>query len=164
MMLPHPANESEGNPHMRKRMAVLLGGVVAVVAVVAAVAVARPSTSPMSFKANLDTRQEVPKETGASIRASGKFTATVTGTKMTWKLTFDHLTGAATAAHVHAGAKGKAGPVAVALCGPCKSPASGTARITAAVVKSLESGNTYVNVHTGKNPGGEIRGQVKGSM
>jgi len=92
------------------------------------------------------------------------FTATVTGTKMTWKLTFEHLTGPATAAHVHAGAKGKAGPVIVALCGPCKSPASGTAHIGASISKSLQSGNTYVNVHTGKNPGGEIRGQVKGSM
>jgi hypothetical protein len=120
--------------------------------------------SPMGFKANLDTRQEVPKETGASIRAGGSFTATVTGTKMTWKLTFDHLTGAATAAHVHAGAKGKAGPVIVALCGPCKSPASGSARVTAAIAKTLDDGKAYVNVHTVKNPGGEIRGQVKGTM
>jgi hypothetical protein len=149
---------------MSKRMAVLLGGLVAVVGVVAAVALAKPSMSPMSFKANLDTRQEVPKESGAKITAGGSFSASVTGTKMTWKLTFKNLTGPATAAHVHSGAKGKAGPVIVALCGPCKSPASGTAHITAAVSKMLQSGNTYVNVHTGKNPNGEIRGEVKGSM
>ena len=149
---------------MSKRMAVLLGGLVAVVGVVAAVALAKPSMSPMSFKANLDTRQEVPKETGASIRASGNFSATLSGAKLTWKLTFDHLTGAATAAHIHSGVKGKAGPVIVALCGPCKSPVSGSAHVSAAVVKMLQSGNTYVNVHTAKNPGGEIRGQVKGSM
>jgi hypothetical protein len=149
---------------MRKRMTVLLGGVVVVIGVAAAVALARPSMSSMGFKANLDTRQEVPKESGASVRASGNFTATLTGTKLTWKLTFDNLTGAATASHIHSGAKGKAGPVIVALCGPCKSPASGTAHVTAAIAKMLQSGNTYVNVHTGKNPGGEIRGQVKGSM
>jgi hypothetical protein len=149
---------------MRKRMTVLFFAVVAVVGVVAAVAVARPSMSSMSFKANLNTRQEVPKESGASIRAGGSFSATVTGTKMTWKLTFKHLTGAATAAHVHSGAKGKAGPVIIPLCGPCTSPASGTAHISAAIAKALQSGNTYANVHTGKNPGGEIRGQVKGSM
>jgi hypothetical protein len=149
---------------MRKRIAVLLGGVIAVVGVASAVALAKPSMSSMSFKANLDTRQEVPKESGASIRASGSFSATLSGTKLTWKLSFDHLTGAATAAHIHSGAKGKAGPVIVALCGPCKSPASGTARITAAVAKMLDGGNTYVNVHTVKNAGGEIRGQVKGSM
>jgi hypothetical protein len=149
---------------MSKRMAVLLGGVIAVVGVVATVALAKPSMSSMGFKANLDTRQEVPKESGASIRAGGSFSATVAGTKMTWKLTFKNLTGTATAAHVHSGAKGKAGPVIVALCGPCKSPASGTAHITAAVSKMLQSGNTYVNVHTAKNPNGEIRGQVKGTM
>jgi hypothetical protein len=149
---------------MRKRLAVLLGGVVLVVSVAATVALAKPTMSSMSFKANLDTRQEVPKEKGASIRASGNFTATLSGAKLTWKLTFDHLTGAATAAHIHSGVKGKAGPVIVALCGPCKSPVSGSAHVSAAVVKMLQSGNTYVNVHTAKNPGGEIRGQVKGSM
>ena len=148
---------------MSKRMAVLLGGVIAVVGVVATVALAKPSMSSMGFKANLDTRQEVPKESGASIRASGNFTATLTGTKLSWKLSFDHLTGTATAAHVHSGAKSKAGPVIVPLCGPCKSPASGTARVTAALAKMLQTGNTYVNVHTAKNPNGEIRGQVRSS-
>jgi len=149
---------------MRRRIAVLVGCALGTAGVIAAIALARPSMTSMGYKANLDTRQEVPKEKGASIRASGSFTATVTGTKMTWKLTFDHLTGAAAAAHVHAGAKGKAGPVIVALCGPCKSPASGSAHISAAIAKSLQGGNTYVNVHTGKNPGGEIRGQVKSTM
>jgi hypothetical protein len=149
---------------MRKRTALLLSIVVGIAGIAAAVALARPGMAPMSFKANLDTRQEVPRETGASVRASGTFTATVTGTKMTWKLTFDHLTGPAIAAHVHSGKKGVAGPVIVALCGPCKSPMSGTAKVTAAITKSLSGGNTYVNVHTAKNPGGEIRGQVKGSM
>jgi hypothetical protein len=146
---------------MSKRITVLLAGLVAVVGVVAAVALAKPSMTSMGFKANLDTRQEVPKESGAKITAGGSFTATISGTKMTWKLTFKNLTGPATAAHVHSGAKGKAGPVIVALCGPCTSPASGTAHISAAISKMLQGGNTYVNVHTTKNPGGEIRGQVK---
>jgi len=149
---------------MRKRIPVLLGGVIAVVGVVAAVALAKPSMSSMNIKANLDTRQEVPKETGASISAGGSFSATVTGKKITWKLTFKHLTGPATAAHIHAGAKGKPGPVIVPLCGPCKSPASGSGVVSAAILKMLQNGSTYVNVHTTKNAGGEIRGQVKSSM
>jgi len=149
---------------MRKRKAVLLGGVLAVTGIVTAVALAKSSMAPMSFKANLDTRQEVPKEKGASVRAGGKFTATLVGTKMTWKLTFKHLTGPATAAHIHTGAKGVAGSVIVPLCGPCKSPQSGTANVSAAIAKRIENGSTYVNVHTAKNPGGEIRGQVKASM
>ena len=31
-------------------------------------------------------------------------------------------------------------------------------------VPKLKAGDTYVNVHTAKNPGGEIRGQLKSSM
>ncbi|OZM56163.1 CHRD domain-containing protein [Lottiidibacillus patelloidae] len=29
------------------------------------------------------------------------------------------------------------------------------------LIKAMEKGNTYVNVHTEQNPGGEIRGQIK---
>jgi hypothetical protein len=92
----------------------------------------------------------------------GLTSATLTGTKLTWKLTFSHLSGSAVAAHIHSGAMRKAGPVIVPLCGPCKSGASGSAKVSAAVAKALQSGGTYVNVHTSKNPNGEIRGQLAG--
>ena len=98
------------------------------------------------------------------VSASGKFTATVSGTTLTWKLTFGRLSGSATAAHIHSGVKGKAGPVLIPLCGPCTSPASGTATVTASQVTDMASGKDYVNVHTGKNPNGEIRGQIKKLM
>jgi hypothetical protein len=32
--------------------------------------------------------------------------------------------------------------------------------VSAAVLAALESGRAYVNVHTPRNPGGEIRGQI----
>ena len=96
--------------------------------------------------------------------ASGKFTASVSGTKITWKLTFGHLTGAASAAHIHTGKKGVAGAVLVPLCGPCKTGTSGSATLTSAELKAMKAGTTYVNVHTAKNPNGEIRGQVKMTM
>jgi hypothetical protein len=38
---------------------------------------------------------------------------------------------------------------------------TGSAQISKTVIASLESGKAYVNVHTAKNPAGEIRGQVK---
>ena len=75
-------------------------------------------------------------------------------------MTFTRLTGSATAAHIHSGKRGVAGPVIVPLCGPCKSGRTGTTKISKAVVESLEKNGAYVNVHTAKNAGGEIRGQV----
>ena len=42
----------------------------------------------------------------------------------------------------------------------CKSPLKGTATLKASQIKSLNAGGLYVNVHTKKNAGGEIRGQI----
>jgi hypothetical protein len=150
---------------MRKRIAALLGVIVTVAAVVSAVALAKPSMTPMSIKASLDSRQETPRPKGEPVRAGGTFTATLTGKKLKWKLEFSHLSGPAVAAHIHAGKRGVAGAVLIALCGAnCKSGVSGASVVSAAVAKQIESGDTYVNVHTAKNPGGEIRGQLKSSM
>ena len=121
----------------------------------------KPSST---FVAVLNSGQEIPHPTGAKVGASGKFTATLSGTTLTWKLTFGHLTGPATAAHVHSGVKGKAGPVLIPLCGPCTSPASGTATVTSAQASDMAAGKDYVNVHTTKNANGEIRGPIKKSM
>ena len=51
--------------------------------------------------------------------------------------------------------------VAVALCGPCRNGQRGTANLTAANLAALAAGRAYVNVHTPKNPAGEIRGQIR---
>jgi hypothetical protein len=76
------------------------------------------------------------------------------------ELTFKGLTGSASAAHIHLGKRGVSGPVAVALCGPCKSGAHGTAKLTKKIVKAIENHGAYVNVHTAKYKNGEIRGQI----
>ena len=115
-------------------------------------------------KTALTAAQERPKPKGKLNRAKGTFTATVsrsgsTGV-ITWTLTFSKLSGKATAAHIHAGARGKAGPVIVPLCAPCRSGAHGRTTVNESVLNALESGRTYVNVHTKKNPAGEIRGQL----
>ena len=129
--------------------------------IVAAVAVAGNTASPMQLSAKLNSKQEVPNPRREPVRAGGSFTATLTGTKLTWKLTFSHLSGAGVAAHIHSGARRKAGPVIVPLCGPCTATTAGSTKVSAAVAKALQGNNTYVNVHTAKNPNGEIRGQIK---
>jgi CHRD domain len=117
-----------------------------------------------SIKTALRASQERPKPKGNVRRARGTFTATVTksGTSavVAWRLTFSKLTGRAMAAHIHSGPRGKAGPVIVPLCAPCRSGARGRATVDASVLSALEAGRAYVNVHTRKNPLGEIRGQI----
>jgi hypothetical protein len=105
-------------------------------------------------------KPRAPKATKAG--ASGRFTATITGLEMKWTLTYKQLSGPATAAHVHAGARGVNGGVVVALCdaATCKSGLTGTVTLTQQQLDAMKSGATYVNVHTAKNTGGEIRGQV----
>ena len=112
----------------------------------------------------LTARQEVPKPKGRVNSARGTFTATITrsGTtgRIVWRLSFSKLTGAAGAAHIHIGARGRSGPVAVPLCGPCRSGVRRSAALSASVLAALEAGRAYVNIHTARNPGGEIRGQI----
>ena len=112
-----------------------------------------------SLSASLTPAQEV----GATVKApgaSGKFKAKLDGRKLTWSLTFTGLTGQATAAHIHLGRTGISGPVAVPLCGPCRSGAHGTVTVKASVAAALAKAAAYANVHTAKNPAGEIRGQL----
>ncbi len=134
----------------------------------AGLALASSQGETYKLTAKLKAGSEVPKPTGVPAAATGLFTGKTVElandkAKLTWKLTFSHLSGKAVAAHIHAGKPGKAGGVLVPLCGPCKSGQSGKAVITHAQEKKIEAGATYVNIHTAKNAAGEIRGQVKAS-
>lgn len=68
-----------------------------------------------------------------------------------------------TMAHIHEGAAGKNGGVAVPLEKKSDNewavPAG--AKLTDAQFKAYKAGDLYVNVHTDANKGGEIRGQLK---
>jgi hypothetical protein len=114
------------------------------------------------WSAKLTAAQEVPKQAVPAPGGTGAFTASVSGNTLKWKLSFSNLSGPANAAHIHLGAMGKAGNVLVPLCGPCKSGVSGSAPLTAALKKDFTKHLLYVNVHTAKNPNGEIRGQLGG--
>lgn len=133
-----------------KKVALLVG-----VAVLAFTAVAF-AANPMMVGTKLTAKQDH----ATASHGKGTFSGQITGGKLKFTLKFSGLTGAASAAHIHMGSVGKAGPVLVALCGPCTSPATGTVRVTAAVIKAINKGAAYVNVHTAKYPNGEIRGQL----
>jgi hypothetical protein len=139
---------------------VALAGVVAVAALTLTAVSIAGTRGVMGVSANLTARAEVPKQVVKDAKATGRFVGTLNGKKLHWKLTFSHLTGGATQAHIHIGASGKAGNVLISLCAPCKSGVKGTATLNAKALKQLSKHLLYVNVHTAKNPNGEIRGQL----
>jgi hypothetical protein len=122
------------------------------------------AASQIRVTTTLTVAQEVPAPGGDVSEARGTFTATVTrsgaGATVAWRLVFHDLTGNASAAHIHVASAGQPGPVVVPLCGPCDDTATGTGTMDAAAVSALQAGRAYVNVHTSRNPAGEIRGQL----
>ncbi|MEO8676674.1 MAG: CHRD domain-containing protein [Casimicrobiaceae bacterium] len=110
-------------------------------------------------KVMLGGDQEVPAVTTA---AKGSGTIMV-GDDMSVKGTVTTTGITATAAHIHMAAAGKNGPVIVPMV---KSGDNGwtfapDAKMNADQMKAFKAGETYVNVHSAGNPGGEIRGQLK---
>lgn len=69
---------------------------------------------------------------------------------------------AATAAHIHTGAAGVAGPVLVGLAPPASGTISGCTSASPATVQGIAAnpGGFYVNVHNAEFPNGAVRGQL----
>ncbi len=121
-----------------------------------------------------------------STPATGKFRAVIDEDSgiVTFTLTYEGLSGSATASHIHFGQKHVSGGVMMWICGGGGQPAcpAGTAAeingtITAANITGIPTqgiaagefaealaairvGASYVNVHSAQSPAGEIRGQV----
>jgi CHRD domain-containing protein len=143
-----------------KRLLVLSAAALAAAALlVTGLGLGATGSSSVKLSGKLDAKQETPAPKGAA-RAAGLFTASLSGRSLTWRLTFSRLTGKAAAAHIHLGKLGVAGPVVVPLCGPCASGVHGKVVVPPKVVSGLNAGTAYVNVHTARNPGGEIRAQL----
>jgi hypothetical protein len=67
-----------------------------------------------------------------------------------------------TMAHIHQAAKGQNGPIIIPLTksGDTYTVPAG-AKLNDAQMKAFKEGNLYVNVHTARNKGGEVRGQLQ---
>lgn len=122
-------------------------------------AIAKPGGAPA---VPLNNEQET---TDPTTGASGFFSWRVDGLQFCYTLESRDLAVAATAAHVHVGARNANGPVVIPLA-----VGSGTSwTVSACTTPSLEvlaaltadPGAYYANVHTSLHPGGEIRGQLK---
>jgi CHRD domain-containing protein len=171
-----------------KKIKILPITLIAVAAlVITSVAYASPAAATQDFGARLVGGEEVPpRDTDAT--GTAFFQLNADGTALSYTVSVANIENVF-ASHIHCGAKGANGPIGVTLfMGPVGGgPISGTlakGTITApdpgngcgwtdlaAVVTAMNSGNTYVNVHTndgvaptntgpGDFPGGEIRGQI----
>ncbi|MFD2613986.1 CHRD domain-containing protein [Paenibacillus gansuensis] len=129
-----------------------------------------------TFKAFLRGRNEVPPvrtiATGNAVIQLNR-----SGNRLLFRLVIQNIT-RVTQAHIHLGRRGENGPIVAFLFGPSKfgiSVRRGVIRGTLTrndlvgplsgmtirdLVREIESGNAYVNVHTIQNPNGEIRGQL----
>ena len=162
--------------------------VLVLTAALAVLGLAPTASAGENFVAPLSGDQEVPpRDTPAT--GVAKFKLREDGTVLLYKINVEDITNVV-AAHIHCGAIGVNGPVGVTLFSG--SPAGGAfdgtlaeGTITtadlgnacgwtdlASILAALQSGNTYVNLHTndgvapantgpGDFPGGEIRGQVR---
>lgn len=117
-------------------------------------------------------------------------TVNAAGTSINWDLTYDHLSANVTQAHIHFAEEHVNGAIVIFFCSNLPNPPSGTpacpappAHLTGtftaanvgsgaqnqgigahqikALLRAMRAGATYVNVHSTKFPGGEIRGQVR---
>jgi hypothetical protein len=106
----------------------------------------------------LSGAEEVPPSMTAA-KGSGSFRLAEDGT-ISGSVSTEGVAGMA--AHIHIGAKGRNGPVIVPLekKGDTYSVPAGR-KLTASQVNAFKAGELYVNVHSAKYKGGEVRGQIQ---
>jgi hypothetical protein len=126
----------------------------------AALAIAAPIVQTARFNAVLRPNQEVSHPKRTSTLAAGHFSAKVTGKTLDWTLTFSHLNGRPAVVTLNKGDRHANGVAFKSLCRGCTSPEHGTLTLTASQLDALLRGAAYVNIHTVRNPSGEIRGQI----
>jgi hypothetical protein len=109
--------------------------------------------------AALNGDQEAPLRVNTGATGSASFTLDRSTRTLSGSVTLDGVV--PTAAHIHAGAVGSAGAVAIALSvSPTYAVTLPATVLTADQLALLDAGELYVNIHSAAQPGGEIRGQI----
>ena len=114
-----------------------------------------------SYNTALVGQQEVPGPGDPDGTGTAKITADATTNQVCYDLTVQNIS-RPTAAHIHKGARGVAGPPVVTL----EAPTSGAISKCMGVDKAIAAGiiadpsSYYVNVHTADYPDGAVRGQL----
>jgi hypothetical protein len=115
-----------------------------------------------TLRAELTGEEEVPGP--GDLDATGSAVIKVFKAQVFFKLTVDENIDTPTAAHIHLGLRGEAGPVVAPLDPPPPTGGSSSACVNIPRALSLElvehPGRYYVNVHNDEFPDGAIRGQL----
>jgi hypothetical protein len=150
------------------RRATVLLAIIALLAAPVAVLAAEELT------AELTPEAEVPAPTVPDdYEGSGSASATISDdeSEIAYEVSYENLTGAPVASHIHFGAEGVAGGIILPLAHG-DSPFSGTLteadftpvdggpQTYAEALEAIRAGDTYINIHTEQNAPGEIRGQL----
>ena len=115
-----------------------------------------PGSGAISVK--LSGAEEVPPVNTAG-SGSGSFRVAEDGS-ISGSVTTKNVPG--TMAHIHLGARGRNGPVIVPLTkkGDTYGVPEGR-KLTDAQIKAFKAGDLYVNVHSNRHKGGEVRAQLQ---
>lgn len=131
------------------------------------------SAAPVTLPAVLTGNAERPNPVTSTGGGRAVITVNDARTQITVELQVAGLS-SITASHIHVGSPDVAGPIILPLAAPVTgslvktltatdlTPAGGINTFADAVA-NIQRENTYANVHTTANPGGEIRGQIAGS-
>jgi len=118
-----------------------------------------PAPAPtITLSATINGAQQVPANNST---ATGTFAGTYVSSskQLTYTVTYQGLT--PSVAHIHTGAPGATGTVAVPFAN-LTSPITGTVTLSPEQADNLLNNRMYVNIHTaGTYSGGEIRGDIK---
>jgi hypothetical protein len=122
---------------------------------------AAPSTIQV-YTAKLTAAEEVPPATDSQGTGTAEVRIDTKTNELTWKVSYSGLTGPATMGHIHGPAgKGQNAGVVVPFPNVANATsAEGKGKIDQTQYGDLAAGLYYVNIHTAKHPGGEIRGQL----
>ena len=111
------------------------------------------------FKGRL-SRLPVDRPTAPQLMGQGSVEATLNSDELVLTAKFEGLSSPATAAHIHRAPVARRGPVAFTVEVPAVATGElrDTITLTNAQLEQLREGLYYLQIHTERNPGGELRG------
>ena len=109
------------------------------------------------------------RDVRANLRAVGSlpnsevtaaFTASLTGNRLSWRLTQSGIRAGQASAHIHLGGSASPGKLVVRLCDPCQSPARGSYTVPSATAEAIRKGGAFVDLHSRHATAAFARGQL----